>query len=56
MIAGFAYDLQRHMPPEQALAFATAVAAANAMEESTGFVRLDNVLRLATMVVPNRII
>lgn len=55
MTAGFAVGIVRGWPVQRTLRFATAAAAANALELETGRVNMDNVNRLYDQVVINSI-
>lgn len=51
MVAGFAVGLMRNYSVEKLIAFASACGSANAMEQSTGFVKIKNVNKIMKEIV-----
>lgn len=50
MMAGFAVGLSRNYSMEKTLRFAAAVSVANAMQEQTGFIRMEDVLETMPLI------
>ncbi|MBZ9686891.1 1-phosphofructokinase [Clostridium estertheticum] len=55
MVAGFAAGLMRNYSIEKLLAFASACGSANAMEQATGFVKIQNVNKIMKEIVIEKI-
>lgn len=55
MMAGFAVGISRGYGKEEMIRYASAVSAANAMQEQTGFVSMDDVARLLPEITIERI-
>ncbi|NLG93643.1 MAG: 1-phosphofructokinase [Clostridiales bacterium] len=55
MVAGFAVGMVRKYPLEETIRFALSVASANALHEKTGFFREDDLKRLLSSTIVNRL-